>query len=630
MATEVETTQVLICGCGPTGAMLSGFLGRNNVSNVILEKENDITTDPRGIALDNDGIRLLQALGLYDAVFTDIGSYVPWARFISGVHTDLPRKPFLYFNTGSTAGNTGHVGVLCHKQPALEKHLRSLISAWSYSSLRSKCTLASISKDDDWVYSKYLDSSGVERQIRSKFLVGADGKTGYTRKKYLEPKGVHMQWAERTKYQKSWVALNWRINLPTPETHPDFPLWEKGHTPQQVYDAFFPRPFSFLCNPDRPAVCGRFGLESDRLWRLEFVVQEGEDDNEMAKPEMIRKVVFPYLRHPGSRYGLSEDIEFPEDCIQVLRCRPFRFYARSCDKWALGRVILCGDAAHVFPPFGGQGIASGFRDAVALSWRLALICKSSTGVDHQKLLTGWFLERKQQLETSLASTVRNGDMVNSKNPVITLLRDWGLWLVQLIPTVRKKLELGARAYGLAGYKYADGMGFVAELGGGVSFAQSFCVELEGDKENGRVQFTGDVIFAPEKKNMFQVVVLLDGLDQVPNAQAQLDGLGSICSHLSTEEATYFIQRKTLSANTVTKEVQSGAGVFRTASAIEFSESDLSAGRPEAEGYREDDMWRAVKHKTFAIVRLDRFVFAACNGRTELEMAARKMAEIFPF
>ncbi|KAI8669824.1 FAD-binding-3 domain-containing protein [Fusarium sp. Ph1] len=115
MATEVETTQVLICGCGPIGAMLLGFLGRNNVSNVILEKENDITIDPRGIALDDDGIRLLQALGLYDAVFTDIGSYVPGARFISGVHTDLHRKPFLYFNTGSIAGNTGHVGVLCHK-----------------------------------------------------------------------------------------------------------------------------------------------------------------------------------------------------------------------------------------------------------------------------------------------------------------------------------------------------------------------------------------------------------------------------------------------------------------------------------------------------------------------------------
>ena len=70
---EFETTDVLICGCGPTGAMLSGFLGRMNVPNIVLEKESDITTDPRGITLDDDGIRLLQALGLYEHVFSEIG-----------------------------------------------------------------------------------------------------------------------------------------------------------------------------------------------------------------------------------------------------------------------------------------------------------------------------------------------------------------------------------------------------------------------------------------------------------------------------------------------------------------------------------------------------------------------------
>jgi len=69
-----ETTDVLICGCGPTGAMLSGYLGKLGVRNIILEKEADITTDPRGIALDDDGIRLIQGLGLYKHVFTEIGS----------------------------------------------------------------------------------------------------------------------------------------------------------------------------------------------------------------------------------------------------------------------------------------------------------------------------------------------------------------------------------------------------------------------------------------------------------------------------------------------------------------------------------------------------------------------------
>ena len=70
---DFETTDVLIIGCGPTGAMLSALLGRYQVSNIVLEREPEITTDPRGIALDEDGIRCLQACGIYDKIFTDIG-----------------------------------------------------------------------------------------------------------------------------------------------------------------------------------------------------------------------------------------------------------------------------------------------------------------------------------------------------------------------------------------------------------------------------------------------------------------------------------------------------------------------------------------------------------------------------
>lgn len=71
---EWETTDVTICGCGPTGAMLSAYLGKLSIQNVVLEKESEITTDPRGIALDEDGIRLIQGLGIYEHVFTEIGT----------------------------------------------------------------------------------------------------------------------------------------------------------------------------------------------------------------------------------------------------------------------------------------------------------------------------------------------------------------------------------------------------------------------------------------------------------------------------------------------------------------------------------------------------------------------------
>jgi len=69
-----DTTDVVIVGCGPTGALLSALLGDFGINNIVLEKQSGINEDPRGITLDEDGIRLLQAIGLYDKIYTEIGS----------------------------------------------------------------------------------------------------------------------------------------------------------------------------------------------------------------------------------------------------------------------------------------------------------------------------------------------------------------------------------------------------------------------------------------------------------------------------------------------------------------------------------------------------------------------------
>lgn len=70
----MEETGVIVCGGGPTGVVLSALLGTLKVPNIVLEREKDITNDPRGIALDEDGIRILQAIGIYDRIFTEMGS----------------------------------------------------------------------------------------------------------------------------------------------------------------------------------------------------------------------------------------------------------------------------------------------------------------------------------------------------------------------------------------------------------------------------------------------------------------------------------------------------------------------------------------------------------------------------
>lgn len=274
---------------------------------------------------------------------------------------------------------------------------------------------------------------------------------------------------------------------------------------------------------------------------------------------------------------------------------------------------------------GGQGIASGFRDAAALSWRLIILCQSS-GIDYKRLLRGWYLERKQQFDISLASTVRNGDMVNSKNPFAIFVRDWGLWLLQMIPSCKRRLELGPRADGPTTYQYADGMVFMPELGGGVSFAQTYCVELGSSPKGGKVHFTDDVIFGGSRVKLFQIVVLLNDANQVESARGDLNGLDQLCPLLSTLEATYFVRRESTSTP-LPSDKASVDQVFRSATAEEFANSHLCVNRPPPRGYREDHMWQCVKSKRYVIVRQDRFVFAACNTRSELERAAARLIEL---
>lgn len=190
---EYETTEVIICGCGPTGAMLSVLLSQLGVNNICLDREADIVTDPRGIALDEDGIRALQACGILDKVYSEIGRCMEIFNFVGGVHSNLYTKPFAKMDYGTSEGGTGHVGFICHKQPTLEKHLRRRIAEEKCSDLRTSCTLTAIEEDDEWVYATYQESTGIEHRIKSRFLIGADGKTGFTRKQYLEPRGILME-----------------------------------------------------------------------------------------------------------------------------------------------------------------------------------------------------------------------------------------------------------------------------------------------------------------------------------------------------------------------------------------------------------------------------------------------------
>ncbi|OBT81661.1 hypothetical protein VE02_10134 [Pseudogymnoascus sp. 03VT05] len=625
-----EEFEVIICGCGPTGALLSANLGRLGVKHLILEKESAITSDPRGIVLDEDGIRCVQGVGKYEELFREVGQSLGLFRFINGGN-GLTCRPFLQFNENSITGGTGHVGFMSHKQPVLEKHLRLAMNK-TFCHLRLNSTITAIGEDENLVHVEYTDGNGQKQKVCAKFFVGADGKTGFTRKKYLEPRGVVMERSADFRYEAVWVALNWRLTLPTLESHPKFPLWELGYTPEQVYDLFFPPYFNFICDPARAAVCGRFGLAEDRLWRFEFVVKDGEDGNQMSTQDETRKIILPYLRHPGKKYGLSKDVSWPEDCIECIRSRPFTFSARSCNRWSLGRVILCGDAAHVFPPFGGQGIASGFRDAISLAWRLR-VAVSPSCKDYELLFQGWYLERKQQLERSLAATIANGNYCNEPSRIKAFLRNLYLWTVQLVPSWKRSLEQGPRAQGMTKYDWASGMPFLPQFGGGKSFPQVFCGPIDGPAPSTPM-FTDDAIFRSDKGGCFQIVALLDSPSQLPLAKGDIESISGQIENgiiLNTAETTYVVDNRfgsvpvwsphlkvlherTSCVRILGAEEYTAAGMTDAAIATNFT-------RPAPLYYDphriKKDLGASV---VYVIVRWDRMVFASCQNVEELRQA----------
>lgn len=342
----------------------------------------------------------------------------------------------------------------------------------------------------------------------------------------------------------------------------------------------------------------------------------------MASREETQKIIFPYITHPGNRYGLSQDVMFPEDCIEVLRSRPFSFQARSCNKWAEGRVILAGDAAHVFPPFGGQGIASGFRDAWGLAWRLTLLHKVPQA-NHVEVIKAWYLERKQQLDRSLASTIANGDYVNESNPFIVFAREWYMWFVQLIPSWRREIEKGPRAQGMIRYRHQRGLPFLPDGHGGMLFPQVYAWDFKSD----RVTFSDDLIFASQKKGLFQLVILPDSPEE---AMALLSRVKDIppSSFVLPSEATAIIQNSGGHSSRYQQLIRTGFTVARVATGEEFAANPvLCRGRPVPKYYDPFRLSREVKGMKYVLMRPDRFIYSACANTEVLKDALKGLHDV---
>jgi hypothetical protein len=272
---------------------------------------------------------------------------------------------------------------------------------------------------------------------------------------------------------------------------------------------------------------------------------------------------------------------------------------------------------------GGQGIASGFRDASSLAWRLAVLCKASTQgltLPHDKFFTAWYLERKQQLEKSLAVTITNGEFVTESNPVKIFIRNWSLWFMQLIPSWRDKLRQGQRHEGLIRYQYSNGMPFIPSLNGGLCVPQVYCKSVTPED---KVYFTDDVIFG-QKKGLFQLLVYLKNPADMAVVGKDVSDIETISQgHIYESDITCMTESYPQTFIQTVKN-EHCYPTYSIATGEEFAKSELCKGRPEPRYYDPYRLRKELKGHKYTILRPDRFVFASFSTRDDLVKAIRAL------
>ena len=472
---------------------------------------------------------------------------------------------------------------------------------------------------------EYVDSQGSRQKIQGRWLVGADGKTGIVRKHFLEPTAGIKQQAGVYPYEGVWVASNLKLAVPTPQTHPDFLLWKLGYNPDEVYDLFWPVGWHFCSPPGKPTATGRFGPHADRTWRHEFRVDES--DGPIYSEELFWEHIMPNitLEKDNSRgHKFERPVEYPRDCITILRCRPFKFVHKCVNRWYDKRTLLIGDAAHVFPPFAGQGVASGLRDAHQLSWRLALLLEGGDPAHRPGILDSWAQERRHSVDDAALMSKAMGTICNNQPTFWTIAVAKVLGLLQSIPSLQAYEMIGRKER--SGFRSVVGGFFLKDYNGGARLAQ-----IHVQSSSSRASILSDALLQ-QGGTIFTLLVISSGdAKQRAYVYSQAEAAitaAALSPRIMSENSIVMYNPQDAESPPISDAAsgQDGKPVFTPDifSPVPISEINIPvAPRYNSASY----LSRLGRSARFVIARPDFFVFACAKDEDELIHCLRQLKRL---
>ena len=350
---------VVIVGLGPTGGTLANLLAINNLSILILEKEASLYNLPRAVHFDDEVMRVFQTIGISDSLSKKliINKGTKFLDENGKLLLDWPRPKIITEN--------GWYPSYRFHQPDLERSLRYKLKKFDKVVSLQNCEVFKTVNKKNFTEVHYKNTKiNKINSVKSKYIIGCDGANSFIRnemKTELENLGFEQRWAVI-----DLILKTKNVNLP-------------DRTIQ-------------YCNAKRPATyCRNVGKR--RRWEIAL------KDNESSKTFFDEKTLWKFLSKWVS-----------PDKAEIERKTVYTFQSAIAKSWREGRMLLVGDAAHLTPPFMGQGMCAGIRDASNLAWKISICCKNG---HNENLLNSYQTERSSNVRDYINTAMKMGELLNS-------------------------------------------------------------------------------------------------------------------------------------------------------------------------------------------------------------------------
>jgi 3-(3-hydroxy-phenyl)propionate hydroxylase len=383
-----DPVPVVIVGAGPVGVTAATLLGQYGVGCLVLDRWDGVYPQPRAVHLDDEIYRVLVRIGIGE-------QFAAVSRPTRGLQLiDRDHRVFAMFDRAGDQGRHGLPMANMFDQPELEHLMRTNLKDQATVKLRGNVEVTDVAQDGQGrVRVDFTDRlTGEPESVLATYVLGCDGANSVVRTAI----GTTM---EDLQFEQRWLVIDVASRV-------ELDQWEGVHQ---------------VCDPGRAATYMRIG---DARYRWEFRLLEGETAADFESIEALQPLIGPWVE------GIACDQ------LELVRVAEYHFRAQLADRWRDRNVFLLGDAAHLTPPFIGQGLGAGVRDAMNLSWKIAGVV---SGDLPESVLDTYEVERKPHARALIRLAKLIGVAMTQGGKAGDLLRKAIAPRLHWIPAVRDRL-----------------------------------------------------------------------------------------------------------------------------------------------------------------------------------------------